>query len=347
MITAILLGVGYLVRLRPIYWLLGLLLLATGAMGCGGGQGATRAGTVSVNRGKNKGSQLAGSWESTTAPPTTAPPTTDPPTTAPPTTAPPTATALPTTDPPTTALPTTDPSASMVGGVVPVDDTPASKRDMAASPGLTVSPPWPHPWPTSFEVGDAIPAKVPLYSEPGLRVPDNRALSNPTWEGVHLVFLVRQDQGEWLHVQIQSRPNGATAWIRRSDVNLRTVENHIVVERQARKISVYHGESLLLTDTVATGAADSPTPTGSFFVDYIGKPKSNDGPYGAYQLSVTGYSEVYTSFDGGVGQIALHGTNHPELIGTPASHGCVRMTNPTVERVEQLAPVGTPVDIYP
>jgi len=218
---------------------------------------------------------------------------------------------------------------------------------MDASEGLTVSPPWPHPWPTSFEVGDAVPAKVPLFSEPGVQVPGGRALSNPTWEGVQLVFLIRQDLGEWLQVQIQSRPNGATAWIRRTDVRLRTVENHIVVERGAKRISVYHGETELLSEPVAVGTDDSPTPTGSFFLDYIGKPQTDDGPYGAYQLSVTGYSEVYTEFDGGVGQIALHGTNQPELIGTPASHGCVRMTNPVVERVVSLAPVGTPVDIYP
>jgi hypothetical protein len=230
---------------------------------------------------------------------------------------------------------------------VPLDDDGASQHDMDASPGLTVSPYWAHPWPTSFEVGDAIPRKVPLYQEPGVRVPDNRQLSNPTWEGVHLVFLVRQDKGPWLQVQIQSRPNGATAWIRRSDVNIRTVPNHIVVERGAKKISVYNGEKLLLTAPVAVGTDDSPTPLGSFYVDYIGKPETDDGPYGAFQLSVTGYSEVYTEFGGGVGQIALHGTNQPDLIGTPASHGCVRMDNPIVRQVVQLAPVGTPVDIYP
>lgn len=189
--------------------------------------------------------------------------------------------------------------------------------------------------------------RLVLFSAPDVPVPDHRSLPNPTFEGVHLVVLVRQDAGPWLQVQIQSRPNGATAWIRRSDVNIRTVPNHIVVERGAKRISIYHGDQVLLTDRVATGADGSPTPTGSFFVDYIGKPASDDGPYGAYQISVTGYSEVYYSFGGGVGQIALHGTNQPELIGTPASHGCVRMTNPTVIQMVSLAPTGTPVDILP
>ncbi len=239
----------------------------------------------------------------------------------------------------TTTLPVPQP--------VTVDDSPASQHDMDPSPGLTISSPWPHPWPDSFEVGDAVPAKVPLFESPGVRVPDDRSLSNPTWEGAPLVFLVRQDKGDWLQVQIQSRPNGATAWIRRSDVQIRTVPDHIVVERGAKKISVYHGEQQLLTAPVATGTDDSPTPTGSFYLDYVGIPDTDSGPYGAFQLSVTGFSDVYTSFGGGVGQIALHGTNQPELIGTPASHGCVRMDNPVVRQVHDLAPVGTPVDIYP
>ncbi len=296
-----------------------LLALAMTA-GCGGSSRV--AGAVTVHKQSVQPSHLSGNWATTTT--TTTPPSTT------------------TTAPPPPSTPTAPAPAD-----VAVDNSPASQSDMNASSGLTVSPPWPHPWPTSFEVGDAVPAKVPLFSAPGVRVPDGRALSNPTWEGVQLVFLVRQNQGDWLQVQMQSRPNGATAWIRSSDVRLRTVENHIVVERGAKRISVYHGESQLLSEPVAVGTDESPTPTGSFFVDYIGKPQTNDGPYGAYQISVTGYSEVYSEFGGGVGQIALHGTNQPELIGTPASHGCVRMTNPTVERVVSMAPVGTPVDIYP
>jgi len=45
--------------------------------------------------------------------------------------------------------------------------------------------------------------------------------------------------------------------------------------------------------------------------------------------------------------VYIHGTNHEEEIGTPASHGCVRMKNADVidlfERVEE----GTPVEIRP
>ncbi len=43
--------------------------------------------------------------------------------------------------------------------------------------------------------------------------------------------------------------------------------------------------------------------------------------------------------------IYIHGTNQEELIGRPASHGCVRMTNASVIELFDLVPLGTPVTI--
>ncbi len=45
--------------------------------------------------------------------------------------------------------------------------------------------------------------------------------------------------------------------------------------------------------------------------------------------------------------IYIHGTNHEELIGEPASHGCIRMRNADVAELYQLVPVETPVVIAP
>jgi len=178
-------------------------------------------------------------------------------------------------------------------------------------------------------------------------MPDGRSLANPTWEGLRLVFLVREESGEWLHAQIPARPNGATAWVKRSDVATRIVPNHVVIERSARRVTVYHGDQPILSDIAAMGKASSPTPLGSFFVDGMAKPNNPNGPYGAYQVSFTGFSEVYSSFGGGIGQVAMHGTNQPALLGTPASHGCVRLSNETITRMVELAPSGTPVDVVP
>src|SRR5690606_23909181 len=44
--------------------------------------------------------------------------------------------------------------------------------------------------------------------------------------------------------------------------------------------------------------------------------------------------------------IAVHGTNSPELLGQPVSHGCIRMTNEAVRRLYHEVEIGTPVIIY-
>jgi lipoprotein-anchoring transpeptidase ErfK/SrfK len=43
--------------------------------------------------------------------------------------------------------------------------------------------------------------------------------------------------------------------------------------------------------------------------------------------------------------IYLHGTNQESLIGTPASHGCVRLSNLDMIEIYEKVAVGTPVEI--
>ena len=45
--------------------------------------------------------------------------------------------------------------------------------------------------------------------------------------------------------------------------------------------------------------------------------------------------------------IYIHGTNHEEEIGQPASHGCIRMKRADVAELFELVAVGTPVVIAP
>lgn len=213
--------------------------------------------------------------------------------------------------------------------------------------GLTVSGPVGPPWPQAFVSAWATVPQVPLFASPGVPVPTRRTLANPTHEHAPLVFLVRRQVPGWLQVQVPSRPNGATAWIRATDVRLDLVPNHILIELGAKRLTVLHGDEVVFTTSVAPGKASSPTPTGSFYVDVLAQPRNPNGPYGKYQVSFTGFSNVYDSFGGGNGQVAMHGTNRPELIGTPASHGCVRLTNDDITTVLGLAPHGTPVDVVP
>jgi hypothetical protein len=45
--------------------------------------------------------------------------------------------------------------------------------------------------------------------------------------------------------------------------------------------------------------------------------------------------------------IYIHGTNHEESLGKPASHGCIRMRNTDLVELYDLVDVDTPVAIRP
>ena len=45
--------------------------------------------------------------------------------------------------------------------------------------------------------------------------------------------------------------------------------------------------------------------------------------------------------------IYIHGTNREDMIGQPASHGCIRLTNAGVIELFDMVAVGDPVDILP
>jgi lipoprotein-anchoring transpeptidase ErfK/SrfK len=217
---------------------------------------------------------------------------------------------------------------------VPVD-TGRGRQLLVGSAGPVGSP---------ATVADAVGSQVPLFSNPGDPEP-GEWLDNPTWEGLSVVFLVHQQVGDWLRVQVSMRPNQATAWVRASDVTLRRTPYEIVVDATALRLVLYQEGRPLFEAPVAVGKGSTPTPLGHFFVDGIVALRDASGPYGSHQLSVAAFSNVHYSFGGGVGQIALHGTNSPDLIGTPVSNGCVRMHNADISRLASLVPTGTPVRI--
>lgn len=214
----------------------------------------------------------------------------------------------------------------------------APKRNFAGALPTLPDAPYFH-----FDAADALVPEVALFDAPGAAAAIG-ALTNPTWEGYPLAFLVRQTRGDWLQVHVPARPNGSLAWIKRSDVNLRPLLNRIVVEVAARRLTVFHGNQVLFQTTVAVGTDATPTPLGEFYLDIFWHPPPG-GPYGVALLSVAGFSEVHESFGGGIGQIAIHGTNRPGLIGQAVSNGCIRMTNEDITQVEALTAVGTPVTI--
>lgn len=189
---------------------------------------------------------------------------------------------------------------------------------------------------------DAIKPSVPIFSAPG-GGKELRSLQNPTREGVKLVLGVLEQQGDWLKVILPMRPNGTTGWVRTSDVKVRTVASHIIVDLSDFRLRLFQGQQMLMETPVGVGKPNSPTPLGRFYVDISVPLNPATGAYGAYMLSVAGFSEVLTNFGGGVGQIAIHGTTKVDTVGIRSSNGCLRLTNADVLKLKELAPTGTPV----
>ena len=129
------------------------------------------------------------------------------------------------------------------------------------------------------------------------------------------------------------------------DVRQEATPQHVlVVNIVERKLVVMQRDHVVKAYTVAVGKPSTPSPTGQMriinkVVDptyyHQGKviPPGKSNPLGDrwIGLSEKGYG--------------IHGTNVPSSIGTPASHGCIRMAKRDVEELFDLVRVGDVVEI--
>jgi len=193
-------------------------------------------------------------------------------------------------------------------------------------------------------IATATVRSIPLYASPGAAEP-SQTLANPNYLGATVVLLVTGYQPGWVQAYVPERPNETTAWIPVADVATSLVDEHIVVHLGDRQLILYRNNAPVFTAPVAPGAPDSPTPTGSFFVAFIVKVTDPGGPYGPYALGTSDFSGTYTDFEGGPGQIGIHGTDQPWVIGTYASHGCIRLYNNDIAALAPQIVPGIPVEV--
>jgi lipoprotein-anchoring transpeptidase ErfK/SrfK len=159
-------------------------------------------------------------------------------------------------------------------------------------------------------------------------------------------FLVVENQGDWLKVLLPMRPNNATGFLRAADVNLAEVPFEIRISLGEHMLRMFKDGQEVLSTPVVIGAPRTPTPLGTFFVtDPVDLRSEPNGVYGAYALGLSGYSEVLFEFNGGPGQIAVHGTNNPSQVGQDISNGCIRVPNDIIVQIADQVPLGTPVII--
>lgn len=156
--------------------------------------------------------------------------------------------------------------------------------------------------------------------------------------------------GSWLQVRLPGRTlkgktPPASGWISAANTTMSATEWHLVVNRRARSVTVYHNGQKLRTYKAIVGKGSTPTPTGEFFVEENVRLPGNR-PGAPFALATSARSEVFQEFEGGPGQIALHGlSNVGGSLGTAVSHGCVRMANRSIIWLAKRIKPGDPVTI--
>ena len=106
---------------------------------------------------------------------------------------------------------------------------------------------------------------------------------------------------------------------------------HVDVEQ--KRLTLFEGDDLLRSWTIATGAWDTPTPVGVFTIIH------------RFSGEMCGFGTCFLGLDVPWGDYGIHGTNKPESIGSNASHGCIRMNVEDAEALYAIVPNGTKVVI--
>jgi len=150
---------------------------------------------------------------------------------------------------------------------------------------------------------------------------------------------------QWLHVMLPGRPDGLAGWITQSGTRLLVTPWRIVVDLAARRVKAYRDGRLTGDFKAVVGKPSTPTPTGEFFVEETLRMAPSE-PGGPYALALSARSNVFQEFEGGPGQIAIHGReNLGGTLGTAASHGCIRLATGSIDWLAERIVAGTPVTI--
>jgi lipoprotein-anchoring transpeptidase ErfK/SrfK len=151
--------------------------------------------------------------------------------------------------------------------------------------------------------------------------------------------------GRWLKVRLPGRPNSHTGWISRSATSLSVTPWHLVVDLSRRQLIVYKAGRRVRAFAAVVGKPSTPTPTGQFFVEE--SIALRPGDVGApFALALSARSNVFQEFEGGPGQVALHGLgNVGGDLGSAESHGCIRLADDTMRWLVLRIGPGAPVTI--
>ena len=148
----------------------------------------------------------------------------------------------------------------------------------------------------------------------------------------------------WYRVRLAILPNNSTGWVRSTALSgLKLVTTHLYIDRAHKRATLKRRGRTIFTSRIGIGLPYWPTPRGEFYI--VSKFRGFGDPfYGPVAFGTSARSAVLTDWPGG-GFVGVHGTSLPQLIPGAVSHGCIRMVNSSILRLERLMPVGTPMTV--
>lgn len=146
---------------------------------------------------------------------------------------------------------------------------------------------------------------------------------------------------EWVQTQLPGRPNGRIGWVPREGLGeFHVTTTQIVVNRRTLRLTVFRNGKRVFRAPIGVGKSSTPTPAGpSWIRERLNG--FNNPVYGPLAFGTGSYSRLSEWPGGGV--IGIHGTNEPNLIPGRPSHGCIRMKNRDILRLDKLMKPGTPL----
>jgi hypothetical protein len=179
-----------------------------------------------------------------------------------------------------------------------------------------------------------------LTSVPALRPITGERTALPVLAHAHGAGAV-----SWLQVLLPGRPNGASGWISAHGTQLHATGWRLAVSLDKRRVIVYRHGRIVRRFGAVVGKPATPTPTGRFFVEETLRMTPGE-PGGPFALALSARSDALQEFEGGPGQIALHGRdNLGGVLGAAESHGCVRLATASIDWLAQRIGPGVPVTI--
>lgn len=186
---------------------------------------------------------------------------------------------------------------------------------------------------------------IPTFDRPG----GTQIGSAGYWYGYAQTMPIVQWWGSWVRIMLPERPNGSTAWVRRSDVGLSTTPYRVVIHRNQTNLTVFKDGYPLFTAPAGLGLPKTPTPLGHFYVTAM--EQTEEWAYGPVVLDLSAHSETIQSWQGSGDAIAaIHGPISKKSdaqigsTGTYISNGCIRLHKADSARLVDIPP-GSPVDI--